>query len=292
MIERPLLAATLDADKLDQLEYPVLVSPKFDGIRTLIHHEHGPVSRKFKAIPNRHIHTQLNWNRLYGLDGELVVEEGTFNETQSAVMSIEGRPEVSFWVFDDFTYANLAFEDRLLELGRRLSKLSKLNDVRIRQVSHYSVFSPEQLEHYASLFAAQGYEGVMIRDPRGHYKQGRSTLSQGILLKLKDFADAEGVVTGYEERLRNDNVAKTNRVGEIERSAAKAGKKGMDTLGALVVDTQWGELRIGTGFDDVTRKKLWNDRDSLIGRTVTFKYQASGMADKPRFPVFMRFRED
>lgn len=292
MIERPLLAATLEADQLNQLDYPVLVSPKLDGIRTLIHYEHGPVSRKFKAIPNRHIYTQLNWNRLYGFDGELVIREGTFNETQSAVMSIEGAPVVDYWVFDDFSYANLPFESRLVELGRRLAKLSKLNDIRLRHVPHYTVHNPEQLEHHAALFAAQGYEGIMIRDPRGHYKQGRSTAKQGILLKLKDFADAEGTVIGYEERMRNDNVAETNRVGEIERSAAKAGKKGMDTLGALIVDTEWGELRIGTGFDDVTRKQLWNDRSNLVGRTVTFKYQASGMADKPRFPVFMRFRED
>lgn len=293
MIERPLLAATLEADKLEALGYPVLVSPKLDGIRTLIHHEHGPVSRKFKPIPNRWLREIiLDDERLHGFDGELVVPNASFNETQSAVMSVEGQPQCDYWVFDDFSHYELSFEDRMLELGRRLAKLPKIPSVRIRQVLHRLAFDAERIEQYAATFAAEGYEGVMVRDPRGPYKQGRSTLKQGILLKLKGFADAEGVIVGFEERMHNANTAERDNLGYTKRSSAKDGKCGMDTLGALIVDTQWGELRIGTGFTDHERKWYWDRRDRLVGEVITFKYQAFGMDEKPRFPVFLHFRED
>ncbi len=289
-IKRPMLAATATEEQLEQLEYPLLVSPKLDGIRTLIHPELGPVSRKFKQIPNHYLRKCLNRACLSGFDGELVATGGTFNSTQSAVMRYDGEPEAEFWVFDDFSNPDESFLDRSSNMmnifdGRTIG-------VDIRFVSNHWVETPEELKDFASMFVSQGYEGAMIRSPYGKYKQGRSTLKQGWLLKFKDFADAEGVITGFEELMHNDNVLEQDELGYAKRSSAKDGKKGRDTLGALIVSTDWGELRIGTGYDQATRDSIWQNRDQHMGRTVTFKYQSNGMQDKPRFPVFMHFRED
>jgi len=59
-INRPMLAVAIK--DLDDLDYPLYVSPKLDGIRCLIHPELGPVSRKFKPIPNDHIRVSLGYS--------------------------------------------------------------------------------------------------------------------------------------------------------------------------------------------------------------------------------------
>jgi hypothetical protein len=123
---------------------------------------------------------------------------------------------------------------------------------------------------------------------------------QGHLVKYKEWADAEGTVVGFEERMHNANEDVRDNLGHAKRSSHKENMVPMDTLGALILDTAWGELKVGTGFDDAQRQNIWdannkgkvcmNARDYM--RKVTFKYQAFGMQDKPRFPVFMHFRED
>ena len=124
----------------------------------------------------------------------------------------------------------------------------------------------------------------MLRHLEGKYKQGRSTLRQGWLVKIKFFADAEGTVVGFDERMHNDNEAKKNAIGKTERSTNKENMVPMGTLGALVLATPWGELRVGTGFDDITRQGIWDNSTKYMGATVTFTYQPSPGDNKPRFP--------
>jgi DNA ligase-1 len=50
------------------------------------------------------------------------------------------------------------------------------------------------------------------------------------------------------------------------------------------------EFEIGTGMDDHTRAVLW--RTPPIGKQVKFKFQPTGIKDKPRFPVYLGIRED
>jgi DNA ligase-1 len=56
------------------------------------------------------------------------------------------------------------------------------------------------------------------------------------------------------------------------------------------------EFSVGTGFtgaDSTTgeRAKLWAVREKLIGRIAKVKYFASGSKDRPRFPVFLGWRD-
>ena len=138
-----------------------------------------------------------------------------------------------------------------------------------------------------------GYEGVMIRDPNGPYKNGRSTEKEGFLLKLKRFEDAEATILGFEERQHNGN----EKDDSGKRTTHKAGKTGLGTLGAIKVMGLNGIYKgvlfdIGTGFDDAQRADIWRNLDVFQGRTVKFKYFPSGSKDKPRFPVFLAFRPE
>src|SRR5437764_14153081 len=102
---RPLLAGRLDAGDLSALRYPAIASPKVDGLRSLAM-DGKPISRSMKPIPNRFIQSVFDtWaGVMNGLDGELVVGSLTakdvFNVTTSAVTAQDGRPEVTYYVFD------------------------------------------------------------------------------------------------------------------------------------------------------------------------------------------------
>jgi DNA ligase-1 len=51
------------------------------------------------------------------------------------------------------------------------------------------------------------------------------------------------------------------------------------------------EFDIGTGFTADQRQLLWSVGDNLIGRVVKYKSQPTGVKEKPRFPVFLGFRD-
>ncbi len=280
---KPLLAATVE--DMHRVSFPVLAAPKLDGIRCLIVNGEA-VTRSLKPVPNRHIRQALRG--LPDLDGELIVGDalhpGAFNATTSGVMSRDGAPDFRFHVFDNHS-AKGGFAERLdaVQAGGV-----------VVPVPHTLVTTPAELIEYEESAVAAGWEGVMIRDPGGRYKHGRATLREGILSKVKRFADTEGRVVGIEELQHNGNAQKRNALGLAERSTAKAGLVAGDTLGALIVQAQgWAEpFKIGTGYTAAQRAEYWAERDSLIGRLVKFKYQPAGAKDAPRFPVFIGWRGD
>ena len=53
-----------------------------------------------------------------------------------------------------------------------------------------------------------------------------------------------------------------------------------------------GELIVGSPTDQATREALWKQRDQLPEQVIKYKFFASGVKDKPRFPVFLGFRSD
>jgi DNA ligase-1 len=60
----------------------------------------------------------------------------------------------------------------------------------------------------------------------------------------------------------------------------------------MVKDLKTGvEFDIGTGFTESQRQLLWAQGDNLMGKIVKYKSQPTGVKDKPRFPVFLGFRD-
>ena len=284
---KPMLAAPTDGENLP---YPMLVSPKLDGVRALVI-DGVVVSRSLKPIPNKYVQHLFGKPEYEGLDGELIVDEVTaenvFQTTTSGVMSIEGEPNVRFFVFDHY----IDNGPPLLEFEERLAIAESLSGGRVVYVEHSVVKSQTQLLRKEKQYLKRGYEGLMARLPSGEYKHGRSTLKQAWLLKLKRFADSEATVIATKELMHNSNEATTNALGHKERSHKKAGMVGKGMLGAItVVDVKTGvEFDIGTGFTEEQRKELW--QQDLIDKLVKYKYQPVGVKDKPRFPVFLGFRD-
>lgn len=272
------------------IPYPMLLSPKLDGIRCLII-DGVAVGRSLKPIPNKHAQRLFGRPELNGLDGELIVGSPTakdvFQQTSSGVMSIEGEPEVMFHVFDDFMETG-GFQRRLHTAHRRIKKQKFCEPV-----PHDQILNEDQLAEWEQDYLAMGYEGVMLRHPDGPYKHGRSTAKEAWLLKVKRFEDGEARIIGFRALMHNANEAKRNELGYLERPSHKAGKVSKQTLGALIVkDLKTGvEFDIGTGFTADQRQLLWSVGDNLIGRIVKYKSQPTGVKEKPRFPVFLGFRD-
>lgn len=286
---KPMLAGKLEDPH--KLNFPVLASPKLDGVRCLVVNGQA-VSRNMKPIPNAAISEMLRG--MPPVDGELIVGKpgapDVFQRTSSGVMSRDGIPKFRFWVFDALTRdPAMPFKDRL-----DLAKSYVNGYEHSMHVAHKLIKSVEQLLEYEAQMLLAGYEGIMIRDPAGPYKHGRSTAREGWLLKLKRFEDSEAKIIGFQELEVNNNEQTRDELGRAKRSSHKAGKVGADTLGALVVQglATKQSFNIGTGFTEAQRADIWRRRGQLLGAVVKFRYQPTGVKDAPRFPSFLGFRHE
>jgi DNA ligase 1 len=297
---KPMLAADLGG-RLSKIKYPVYVQPKLDGVRAII--KDGKFwSRSGKLIPNKALQDYLDVVKYLPhvtIDGELVLGDPTdkdvWNKTSSAVMSKDGpMTGIKFHVFDIWDrFGTASFKDRTEQITRWRfgTKAHRITTSVPTTLVHSEAELLVAEEHYTSM----GYEGLIIRQPDSSYKQGRSTLNEGALIKMKRFEDAEGVVIGFGERMHNGNPAEKDAFGKIKRSSKKAGMVGRDDLGYFKVkDSTTGvEFELGVGLTDEQRKRYWTKvhcRD-LLGQVVTFKFQKRSPTGTPIFPVFKGFRD-
>jgi len=294
---RPMLASKLDWNKL---VYPVLVSPKIDGIRCIVKNGQ-PRSRSWKILPNMFLQEYIAKYApvLEHCDGEIVVGDpsapNVYNASMSGIMSMTGTPSFKYLIFD-YT------EDLTDSYALRRQKLQLLEPdfpPKCMLLPQYKCRNREQVELVEDRCVDQGYEGVVIRSHvlSAPYKPNRSTVREGYLLKLKRYEDSEAVVVGVEELMHNDNPAFIDAQGHTKHTSHKANQRPGDTLGALVcvllIDGKpTGPIfSIGTGFDFQTRDALWSKKGELKGKIVKFKHLPHGMLDAPRHPVFINFRD-
>ncbi len=298
---RPMLAVPCANTK--EIEYPVLMTPKFDGIRCITRTKQAPelfdspaqvqaVSRYLLPIPNWHIQEKLSKVCPPGLDGELITYDTTgmkkYNPVQSDVMSGAGEPVFIFHVFD---YVN-SVEPYVHRAIKANEIVNQLNVDFVRFVPTCMVENEEQLVAYEARCISEGYEGAIYRSGHSPYKYGRSTWRQQWMIKLKRFKDSEATVIGFEELMHNDNGATTDERGYTKRSSHAVNLRPSGTLGALRCSWNGLEFNIGTGFDNDQRKDIWEHRDDYLMRLVKFKYQPYGQKEAPRSPVFIGFRSE
>lgn len=292
------------ADRIEkeEVKFPVMASPKLDGVRCFIEMVDGKVqasSRTGKPIPNHFIQSILggdNAKPFLFLDGELMcgnpADPDIFRKTTSSVMSRGGSPDFTFYVFDYAKNQNDPFEKRYEDLK---CLVTSLNHPNIKLVEHTIIENLEDLTEFGKKSLQENYEGVMVRSLSGKYKQGRSTKKQGWLLKIKEFYDAEAEIIGFEELLHNENAEYLNELGYTKRSTMQENMIPAGTLGSLVVrclDSSICDLAfsIGTGFDMAERDLIWKNREEYLGKIIRFKYFPSGSKERPRFPVYQGIR--
>ena len=312
---RPMLAGKCPED-LGQLQFPLFASAKLDGWRCLIK-DGVAFTRRLKPIRNKFVQSILGNQQFNGLDGEVIVgppnAPNAMQATTSGLSSIEGEPDFTYHVFDEWDRGQDSFENSASYL------ISRDFPAFIKVLPQQLITNVSDLEQFETDCLSQSYEGVITRTLNSQYKFGRSTTKQQWLLKLKRFETDEAIIVGTEELMHNANEATTDALGLTERSSHQENKIGMGKLGALVcrqltgyfldvVDHPNGKeelirphgslgntgptFNVGSGFTEFDRQTLWATRDSLIGKTITFKHFAqTGVIEKPRNPVFVSFRD-
>jgi len=289
-----MLAASLE--HVGSIQFPVYATPKIDGVRCLkLNGE--VVSRTLKPIRNVKLAAAINALLPDGADGEIVMT-GTFQNTTSVVMSaskaLEGQQACFYWFDYVADNPNKPYVERIKDIKKYLDRhegFITASPVRILPLIPVEINTLEELLQYESEVLENGFEGVMLRSAHGPYKFGRSTLGEFSLVKMKKFDDDEAVIIGFNELQKNENDRKKNELGDMKRSSHKVGKKDQGSLGSFVV--KWNELEfsIGSGFTMEQRKEFWNARDTLVGKSVKFKYFSTGMKVSPRFPIFLGIRD-
>ena len=218
---------------------------------------------------------------------------GSFQESTTAVMAADSEIPWEYHIFD---YIGHGLDENYASRIRSLQELFELNDYppECRLVLPEYIYDLKALKELCQTHLEQDYEGTMVRDPSGRYKCGRSTTRESILLKIKAFTDTEAEVIGFEELMHNTNEATTNALGRTERSTHKANLQSSGTLGAFVVRSLENPditYSVGTGLNQEQRQTYWEQQDQLLGKLIKVKYFEQGIKDRPRFPVFLGFRD-
>ena len=292
---KPMLAPGEDPlsypDYFDKLQYPLLGSPKFDGIRCIIK-SNKAMSRSFKMLPSAQVQEEFVLQN--HLDGEIIAGNATdfdvYNRTQSYVMSENKPGDLSYYVFD---YCHPDWLDKPFyeRLSYAKGILPNTPDNKYYMIEHYDIENYQDLVEYENKCLEAGFEGIMLRDPVGRYKMGRGTFREGLIYKLKRFKDAEGKVIGFQEQMDNYNIKEKDELGYSKRSSSKEGLVPANTLGRFIIDFNGMELDIAPGnFNHLERKEIWSNQDEFLGKLLKFRYFNHGIKDKPRFPRAIGFR--
>lgn len=326
---KPILGKDAPEDK-NQLQFPVIASFKLDGIRAIFHHELGLVSRSLKPIQNKQLNKKfsdlLNYvkeNKLI-IDGEFYHHDLSFQQITSLVMTqnfndpstkvkLSKKDELNlnqfykidsydkgiakhkfhnplqFHIFDMIIEDNFtqSFQGRVTEMKMQL-EISE----RIKVVPQLLLESSEELDWYFDEALKSNYEGLIVRNPKGHYKFGRSTEKEGLLLKYKPFVTYDAEIIGVTERFTNTNESFENELGHLTKRNTIDAKESTGLASAFIVKWNDNQLKVSIPGTEEFRANIWSNKDSYIGKMIEFKGMDVGSKDVPRHPVFERFRDD
>lgn len=290
MISKPMLA--VEYLKVKTLNFPVLATPKLDGIRAL-KIDGKLVSRTFKPIQNVYIRETLERLLPDGIDGEIIVGKN-FQETSSAVMKRTGEPDFVYHAFDYVKEGlNVPYGTRHQHLVMWMAMNLLADEKRIVSVDPIRCENMEELMALEQRFVDEGYEGTMTRTEDSPYKCGRATPVNQWLVKIKRWSDSEAEIIGFEEKMHNANEATKDAFGRTKRSTCKDNMVPANSLGAFVVRDIYSGVELSVaGFNDQQKREWWDDRESLLGKIVKYKYIDFGVKEAPRFPGFLGFRDE
>jgi len=252
-----MLLAEVYAGNVDPSQY--WVSEKFDGVRA----QWDGRALRFRGgglVPAPAWFT-ANFPAL-PLDGELWIARGRFDAMSGTVRKIEPVDaewrQVRYLIFE-LPGAAGDFSERVQQMR---AIVARAGVPWLEAVGQARVADKAELMQRLDAVLRAGGEGLMLHRADAPYRTGRSD----VLLKLKPWQDAEAVVVGH---------------------LPGSGKyRGM--TGALQMETPDGKrFRIGSGLSDALRRQ-----PPPIGTRITYRYQQLTKNGVPRFPRYLRVRED
>lgn len=298
-----------DLDKLDLSLY--WCSEKMDGIRCIVFPHDIVVSRSGKALPQPQLElvlgevcraaTSLNcvfegelWSPDRSIDLQRIVHY-VMSKTQVFI-----PPKFDFYCFDAIPYQDWLLPRPHTTAYERASYIEiAQRDFDIAIIQQYDCYDEQILQQNFDRVIEDGGEGLMLKHVNGTYKHGRCTQNDQRLYKMKAYTTIDAVVSGYTQQsaISPDAERTKDELGRPKPIYTQEDRRLVDALGALTV-MAGAEGRgaitfdVGSGFTDEQREYFWSQREALIGKVVEIKYMATGGKDKPRHPVFLRFKEE
>ena len=249
-----------------------LASEKLDGVRAYWDGEN-LLSRQGKKLNAPQSFTK-NFPK-FALDGELYAKELKFEEIQASVMDKfpdeKAWSRLKFHIFD-VPEASGGLPRRLEVLAKFLKNEPNDNLIIIKQIK---MRDNAQFLKFAESIIAKGSEGAVVREPNAPYERKRSKNA----LKFKKFKDAECEVIAI-----NKGSGKYANLAGSLTCKALGGKNDKERAGEPKEGTIF---KIGSGLSDKNRQE-----PPKIGSVITYKFQNLTSNGKPRFPIFLRVRED
>lgn len=315
MTYKAMLAADYDESRM---KFPCLLQPKIDGVRGI--HLNGVLTgRSLKKHKNKHATEYFSHPMFAGFDGEMAAESemhpNLCSLTTSALNSIKGEPALTWWVFDYITpdTERLPYIERYGRMVDRVEELKRSPETKemassLEIVPAHWCYSLNEALELDGRWLDFGFEGSIIRDPDGAYKQGRSTVKEGGLLRIKRFIDFEATVVELIEGQVNGNEAQTNELGRTFRTTHQENMVPNGMVGAMmckllkdVVVTENGDekalfwagdlVKVSAGsMPHADRVRYFENPSQILGQIAKVKTFPKGVKDKPRFPTFLSLR--
>lgn len=247
--------------------FPCDVSPKLDGVRciaSIVDDEVTLHSRGGKTYDcPEHIRRELilvaKKAHVEKLDGELYIHGLPLQDIVSAVKKPNmNTHRLEFHVFD-IPVQRVPWTERknMLEAVKQACRLP------LKVVQNVTVNSEDAARIFLTKFMNEGYEGLMLRNLRGVYEFNHRSHN---LQKWKLMNDAEAFVEDVEEDLNGEGVLKLHMKGDVNKKF-KCKMKGSHD------------------------ERLAAEQRKLIGKWITYKYQALTNDGLPQFPVGLYVRE-
>lgn len=251
------------------IKFPCFVQRKFDGTRCVGMPGKGLYSRNRKSYPHlEHIINEINkLPPTIILDGELYSDTLSFQEIVGIVKretlqkgDDEKQLQIKLHIYDIVN--DMPYEQRYANLQMLFNKYKFKHLILVRTDM---CDNEEMMKLLHSKYVDEGYEGIMLRNKSGSYKNARSCDLQ----KYKEFLDDEYEVVDYKE-------------GEGQEK------------GCVLWICKTPEEKIfacrprGTRED---RTELFINANKYIGKMLTVRFQEMTDANIPRFPVGITFRD-
>jgi hypothetical protein len=251
------------------IKFPCFAQRKYDGTRCVAMSGKGLFSRNKKRYPHLdHIIAEANKlpNTII-LDGELYSDTLTFQEIVGIVKretlkegDQEKQIQIKLHVYDIINEA--PYELRYTNLQMLFNKYKFKHLVLVKSDI---CESEETMKELHAQYVAEGFEGLILRNKAGLYKNSRAVDLQ----KFKEFFDGEFKIVGYKE-------------GE-----------GLETGCVIWVCEAENGLQFacrprGTREE---REILYSDGKKYIGKKLTVRYQEMTDSNVPRFPVGIAIRD-
>lgn len=251
------------------IKFPCYAQRKYDGTRCVAMSGKGLFSRNKKRYPHLdHIVAEINKlpNTII-LDGELYSDTLTFQEIVGIVKretlkegDQEKQVQIKLHVYDIINKA--PYEERYANLQILFNKYKFKHIVLVKSDI---CESEEKIKELHAQYVAEGYEGLMLRNKTGLYKNSRAVDLQ----KFKVFFDGEFKIVAFKEGV----AAETGCV--IWVCEAENG-------------LQFACRPRGTREE---REVLYSDGDKYIGKMLSVRYQEMTDSQVPRFPVGIAIRD-